>query len=721
MDRNESAIILAAAASAAFQVLWSSSLGSILSPVEATVAVISSFLAGLGIGGLVIHRLPKQNPVDLLSMAQIGTMIGGIAMYALDGYPLIPLLLIHEALIGISLLLILGTFAKLKSEALLASAISALLTGFVFLPYLGPNSPLLVAMFSGAVFMLLESAPAKSSYRATVPSPEVFSRGFILGAFWCAWAVILLFQLKIAPDAIALIAAIFALGTMRRIELGFDFPSKLGLALISGGAALIIGLYPYASFTFALVLVGLLLVAVFSAQRFEGSIDFFGAASLGALGFYFSVVYLGVFVSLALAIILALATVVILSEYTPGSIPLLMVSLVLGGTLLVQPLELTPKEGVSDITRDFAVHIPKILGHADEIAVFDEVSFMFEGGSYDTVVLHLSGLPRGRFYNHMQMRIRPGGMLVQTFPLTADSGDFKGLLRKTGGAYPHTSMWLVDGNAILVSSRTPLSIDYPRLWRIVGEDMELRDDLRELFYATKFTNMTLVDALTFLYFASPEELSLYASDRGDDMDALSSIFEFKRRLSNTPQAQSFPPLENTYFRTAESVVIPFFGLSAHLDEGWEEVSSGTIVYYHLIENTSQYGISYEKSTAFVKEGVTLGFKAYPSRVMMTLGDSPYTAGLLDEEMLDLAMREITLRGYEATGVSEVIVGEEIRPVVFGGLRDHEAKALAMVWYCDANEAIHVVTLDYLVEDESIDQLLRGVKCTGQGIAPAPSS
>ncbi len=61
------------------------------------------------------------------------------------------------------------------------------------------------------------------------------------------------------------------------------------------------------------------------------------------------------------------------------------------------------------------------------------------------------------------------------------------------------------------------------------------------------------------------------------------------------------------------------------------------------------------------------------------------------------------------GVLFFLAASALAVSILGGKRALYAVAF---WYCRSTDAIHVVTLDYLAEDEAIEPLLQSVRCVG---------
>jgi hypothetical protein len=451
--------------------------------------------------------------------------------------------------------------------------------------------------------------------------------------------------------------------------------------------------------------------------------DFFSLSSGAALGFFSSLILipiLGEMFVLSGAMLLMAGTALIsldLSKQKKTSLLTLFFAFLL--TLYVPTIAIpdaipdeVPKQPSSPLALSFSEHIPNILHLKKSVKISN--SFSLLGPKYDILVLDNHEI-EDELYFIIQKRLKNGGIFVQVFSLeTGLDEDFKGLVKNTLAAFPHTSMWLVDSHALLVSSNEPLELDYVRIREKVLDSAEIKEDIGELFYATKFTDITVVDVFTIMYFMGEEELNEYSNEgvRGDN--TLLSVFDFKERHADSRFAVTVPPVINGVTREGDFVTVEFLKLRARLEGDWL-MQSGIVGRYELIENTTEYAINFEKSAGFLKGTTTIIFQAFQSRIINVLELSEPVVEILDQEVQAIGRSAFLDRGYSLTEISSDTVDGFGRYLLFGSTEAHEedlhqARLIVMAWYCDSNRAVNVVTADYIGENPEIEPIFDSITC-----------
>ncbi len=90
------------------------------------------------------------------------------------------------------------------------------------------------------------------------------------------------------------------------------------------------------------------------------------------------------------------------------------------------------------------------------------------------------------FYELCREKLTEDGVMCQWAPMHALSKDDYGMLLKTFiEVFPHTTMWFVGSESILIGTREELSIDFKRLKKRMGRE-EVKEDLRIINYDNVF-------------------------------------------------------------------------------------------------------------------------------------------------------------------------------------------------------------------------------------------
>ncbi|MFC1714497.1 fused MFS/spermidine synthase [Candidatus Poribacteria bacterium] len=102
-------------------------------------------------------------------------------------------------------------------------------------------------------------------------------------------------------------------------------------------------------------------------------------------------------------------------------------------------------------------------------------------------------------------RLNEGGVVAQWLPLyEMPERDFKTVIRTFQSVFPHTSLWLMESDAILVGTADKTSIDYGLLERKL-QDEKIESDMRVLYVDS------IYQFLTF-FTMGEEKLATYAAD-----------------------------------------------------------------------------------------------------------------------------------------------------------------------------------------------------------------
>jgi len=109
---------------------------------------------------------------------------------------------------------------------------------------------------------------------------------------------------------------------------------------------------------------------------------------------------------------------------------------------------------------------------------------------------------------HFQLcksRLKEGGIIAQWLPLyEMPERDFKMVIRTFQSVFPHITLWLAHGDAILIGTEDQLRINYKTLMRKLSNE-KVQKDMRMLYVDSSF------DFLTSLKMGK-NELAEYAAD-----------------------------------------------------------------------------------------------------------------------------------------------------------------------------------------------------------------
>jgi hypothetical protein len=633
------------------------------------------------------------------------------------------LIIIHNLLIGA----VIRTNLKITfyERQFFWGALMVLITGFVLVQVAGLYTLLLPAALNLALYFRHKKLKiGKLAFEGQIKF-EPFVRGILLSIYLS----VLTFLLGLSLDSIhvfSLLAYTVLLGLIiglgGKIGKPFDeFNSGAQNLVIAIGAAVVLISRIVQSSNVFCVMLSAVLIALPSWMLASKKMDshFFSLFSGAALGFFSSLILipiLGEIFVLSGAMLLMTGTALFsldLSKQKKTSLLTLFFAFLL--TLYVPTIAIpdeVPKQQASPLALSFSEHIPSVI-HPKKSAKISH-SFSFIGPKYDILVLDDPKI-EDDLYFIIENRLREDGIFVQVFSLdTGLDEDFKRLVKNTLAAYPHTSMWLVDKHALLISPHEPLELDYVQMRERVLASEAIKEDMGELFYATRFTDITVVDVFTLIYFMGDEELRDYSTEGVRVDNALLSVFDFKKRRADSQFAVTLPPMVSGVIRDGDLVTVEFLKLRARLDDDWME-ESGIFGRYELIENTTEYAINYEKIAGFRKGTTVIVFQAFQSRIIDVLELSEAVAEILDQEVQALGRRAFIDRGYTLTEISSDTVDGFGRYLLFGSTEAHEeglhqARLIVMAWYCDSNMAVNVVTADYIAEDPEIEPIFDSVTC-----------
>jgi hypothetical protein len=716
-----------------YQVVWFWFFASIFGDMFALAITAGTFMAGIALGGHVFkiasNKIKSSSLFSYLHLA-IGILgfvelivLGKAALFygnfffALSVFLL--LLIIHNLLIGAVNWVDLGISSH--DRQFFWGALGVLIAGFILVPAAGLNTLLLPATLNLALYSQYKTFKIRKLKVDRRFTFEPFVRGILLSIY----LVGLNFLLNLSLDSIhvfSLIAYTVLLGLIigRERPIGGYKSNAQNLVITVGVTVVFISRIAQSSNGFFVMLSAVLIAlpswALASKKIGTGVFSLSGGAALGFFSSLILISFLGELFVLSIAMLLMTGTALFsldLEKHRKTSVLALFFAFLL--TFYVPTIAIqvdVSKKPTSPLALSFSEHIPNVL-HPKKLAKVSH-SFSFIGSKYDILVLNDPEI-EDELYFIIENRLKEDGIFVQVFPLdTGLDEDFKGLVENTLAAFPHTSMWLVDKHAILISSRAHLVLDYVEMREKIQERAEIREDMGELFYPTRLTDITVVDVFTLMYFMEEEELREFSSGGAVGENALLWVFDFKKRKADSRFAVTVPPVVNGVSREGDEVVIEFLKLRARLDGDWTE-ESGIVGRYELIDNTTDYTISYEKSAGFLKGTTVIVFQAFQSRIIDVLEMSEPVAEILDQEVQAIGRKRFLDRGYTLTDIASDTVDGFGRYLLFGGTEAHEvgqhqARLIAMVWYCDSNSAVNVVTADYIGEDPEIEPIFDSVTC-----------
>jgi hypothetical protein len=718
-------------------VVWFWFFSSIFGNLSALALTVGSFMAGIALGGFVFRIASekiKSSGLFLYLHLAIG-IFGFVEIIVLGNAVLfygnflvaltifLSLLVIHNLLIGA----VIRTNLKITfyETQFFCGALAVLMTGFVLIPVAGLYTLLLPAALNLALYLQHKKLKiGKLAFEGQIKF-EPFVRGILLSIYLVALNFLLNLSL-VSIHVFSLLAYIVLLGLI--IGLGGkigrpvdkDISKAQNLVITIGAAVVLISRIVQSSNVF-FVMLSAVLIALPSWLLASKKMDshFFSLFSGAALGFFSSIILipiLGEMFVLSGAMLLMTGTAILrldLSKQKKTSLLTLFFAFLL--TFYVPTIAIpdeVPKQPASPLALSFSEHIPSILHPKKSVKISN--SFSLIGPKYDILVLDDPEI-EDELYFIIQKRLKDGGIFVQVFSLeTGLDEDFKGLVRNTLAAFPHTSLWLVDSHALLVSSNDPLELDYVRIREKVLDSAEIKEDIGELFYATRFTDITVVDVFSIMYFMGEEELINYSHEIVSGDSAFNSVFDFKKRRANSRFAFTVPPVVNGVTREGDLVTVEFLKIRARLQGDWTE-KFRFVGRYERIENTTEYAINFEKSAGFLKGTTAIVFQAFQSKIIDVLELSEPVAEILDQEVQAIGRRAFLERGYTLTEIASDTVDGFGKYLLFGGTEAHEAglhkpRVIVMVWYCDSNRAVNVVTADYIGDDPEIEPIFDSVVC-----------
>ncbi len=714
-----------------YQVSWVWYLTLIFGSSVYSIGIVSTALLIGFVSAGHAHRLLLKHftTVNLSAYLQASSGIGAALLaLVLAGYdaiyslPIVAVLaiftfiLLHNILLSTS---ISSSGGQHSSKGLIqGAALGSLIAGFILIPLIGINAVYVASVLSLAGAFFHEKKRAKAKRGGFIFKPPHAADGFAVSLFFVFWiqntGSVIGFS---KAYSLLLYSVLFGWFLNRTSDTGLSgILSRAGLvhAGISGGLAYILlenisdiaGALSFPLFAvFLIVPFWIISSALFEREPFSFAL---GMAA-GFLPGMFLAVNPGGITMLLAVILIGFAR--LLSEakgkiWDRNRMVAIGLIFVLSGYLVSVPLQSSPKEDVSTLAESFSSLIPAVLMQDAPKDVSDRLTLI--GKSYD--VLILKGVEREKgFYRLAKSRLRDDGFLVQKINLLNTSeASFKNIIKSTQDVFPHTSMWLVDKNGLLISSEKPIKLDYVHIRNTLLSNNEAIEGMKSLFPATKFTNMTLADSFLLLYFMSDEELYDYAIEDSDRDAAFSSLFHFKQSRSNSTMAFTNPPVVKGITRQGKDFRVEFLGLGGSIPEDWTGFSR-ILGGYVLIEGTD-YGVSFEKSAVFVKNTTAVSLHAFQSRIATELELKGGALGLLDDEVRRVGELEFLDRGYEIEEFTGQDADGYTKYVFFGSREGHEAKAAAMVWFCESNHAINVVAADYLEENPELEGILESIAC-----------
>ncbi len=597
---------------AIYEVVWFNLLASIFgNPLYALVEVFTGIIGALFLHEVAVKGLKKYVESKYVSSyTHLAAAVFGAGVVFILKDATLPFISFSVAFLTVTAALIFhnilifsanmeGFKILPKNRIFESAALGVLSAGFILIPILGIYTVLVAAAVDAAGALFYPSKELKGLKLKGKLVTKPFLLGLLLSLFVINTQVRISYFAEPTHVFSIILYSIF-LGVIleeefKRVKFR-DIDRTIFYIIIFVGLAIAV----YSRFSretsdllifLSLALFSLPVWTISAFTLKKGTFSLFAGFLAGSLSSLIMVPFLGEQIYLSLLMLLLLGIVLreanlkkVSKQYFPeGAVVLLLIFFIL---ISPSPTYVQDPQ-ISLLGHSFARHIPMVL-HPQEIEVSRE-PFYFTLKKHDALLLETLGLEKG-FHSLAGSRLREDGLLVQIIPLNYTmEEEIRILLGNTMSVFPHTSMWLVDKNAILLSSKDPQFLDYIHIREKVLGSEEIKDDMERLFFATEFTDLTIVDSFILLYFSDSRELFEYTSETGKGENGVVSIFNFKRSKTNTTAAITTPPMINAVTRHGDKITIEFLKVHAAIGSDWKEdiIIRGR---YILGENTTDYGI-----------------------------------------------------------------------------------------------------------------------------------
>lgn len=313
------------------------------------------------------------------------------------------------------------------------------------------------------------------------------------------------------------------------------------------------------------------------------------------------------------------------------------------------------------------------------------------------------GLFTKEMYEIAKNHLNEGGIFGQWMPLyEQDADDFRLFLATFSSVFPHTDLWIVGYDAVLVGSMQPIEYDYDNIRNRLNSNYKLNADFemmsnvlvtsgkyRLLYQSMIPYRMSGKDVKEFsgdvintddypvLEFSSARN-TIYQQNVQKPFDALDGFL--KGKYNNVLS----PPFTNLTARHGAHVSLSFIDLEMELYPSWKDV-------------ISKINVDHPRSVIYMDAIYAKG-DSQLSILAIPLPEQPLTAGMKENIMSSL--------------MANVKDGAEAGEVIINGHWGYEVKSYgnyAVSWFCEHNDVIYRMEFRD-IDSKEAQEITKSARC-----------
>ena len=333
------------------------------------------------------------------------------------------------------------------------------------------------------------------------------------------------------------------------------------------------------------------------------------------------------------------------------------------------------------------------------------------------------------FYLTIRDHLNDEGIFTQyitSIDYTPD--DFKVLLKTMHEAFPYLNIWETPNTLIIMGSLDPVILDYDSLRYKILENKDIKKDFS--FMAESEDDDSLVDFFITSLVMRWDEVNDFIGDAAintDDKpileystimnllvhntDPITAIIESKKERFG--KSMVVPKIIGTQKIVDDHLVMDFLNLEVRMDESWRSVFSG----YESIYTPDKHSIfppGYSKQSSkyaiFEKGRLWLYFDTIPIRYIVARTTDTDVEQVVNSEIKRIVQNSLQARGQNMVGVEEVSIHGHLAYKISGESKDKTSRSITLIWYCNHNREIYVVTGDYFVDRQELDTVMDSTSC-----------
>ncbi|MDF1534741.1 MAG: fused MFS/spermidine synthase, partial [Methanosarcinaceae archaeon] len=385
-------------------------------------------------------------------------------------------------------------------------------------------------------------------------------------------------------------------------------------------------------------------------------------------------------------------------------------------------IEINPR--IIDVTKEhFSSHNNNALDDPRINLIIDDArnTLASEDTKYDVIISQPSniwlsgegGLFTKEMYEIAKDDLKRGGIFCQWIPLyETDNEDFKIFLATFESVFPHTALWIVGYDAVIVGSTEPIEYDYGRIRDHIASNTNIRSDFEmmsdvlvtqgkyRLLYqmivpyrlsdksVQEFAGNTInTDDHPILEFTTARN-TIYYQNTDKPLDALGEYMNDRFDQIITP------PFTNLTKRYDDHIELNFIDCTIGLDRTWTQ-------------NVAQINVDHRTRNVFMKAFYTQDHSQF-SILAIPLPDLPFS--IEQKENIILNMKDNAKTALLEEG--EVMMdgfdwGYKVKTSSGNGNYNY-----AFSWFCNENDILYTSWL-VNIDETSAQEILESIQCKNE--------